>query len=97
MLLGTRTVRPSSELSEVSGCRPGCLGAVRLVWVVSCLFGLGRTLPPLFGWCLDNVCSMSGFWVKNKRPAFELFEVLRTFSGFFFFLSGLYGRCLVGV
>ena len=75
MLLDTRTVRSSSELSELSGCRPGCLGAVRLVWVVSGLFGHVRTLPPLFGWCLDNVCSMSGFWVKNKRPAFELFEV----------------------
>ena len=75
MLLGTRTVRSSSGLSELSGCRPGCLDAVRLVWLVSGLFGHVRTLPPLFGWCLDNVCSMSGFWVKNKRPAFELFEV----------------------
>ena len=74
MLLDTRTVRSSSELSELSGCRPGCLGAVRLVWVVFGLFGHVRTLPPPSGWCLDNVCPLSGFWVKNKTPAFELFE-----------------------
>ena len=49
MLLGTRTVRSSSELSELVGCRPGCLGAVRLVWVVFGLFGHVRTLPPLSG------------------------------------------------
>ena len=97
MLLGTRTVRSSSELSELSGCRPGCLGAVRLVWVVFGLFGHVRTLPPLSGWCLDNVCPLSGFWVKNKTPAFELFELFKTFNGSVWFLSGVSGRCLVGV
>ena len=97
MLLGTRTVRSSSGLSELSGCRPGCLDAVRLVWLVSGLFGHVRTLPPLFGWCLDNVGPMSGFWVKNKTPAFELFELSKTLNGSVWFLFGVFGRCLVGV
>ena len=59
MLLGTRTVRSSSGLSELSGCRPGCLDAVRLVWLVSGLFGHVRTLPPpvwvVSGQCWHNV------------------------------------------
>ena len=97
MLLDTRTVRSSSELSELSGRRPGCLDAVRFVWVVFGLFGHVRTLPPQFGWCLDNVGSMSGFWVKNKRPAFELFELSKTLKGSVWFLFGVFGRCLVGV
>ena len=44
-----------------------------------------------------HICPLSGFWVKNKTPAFELFELSKTFNGSVWFLSGVFGRCLVGV
>ena len=68
MLLDTRTVRSSSELSELSGCRPGCLGAVRLVWVVFGLFGHVRTLPPLSGWHPNYP---DGDWTVRVCPVVE--------------------------
>ena len=69
---------------------PACLGGI---WSVRTC---PDTTPPVWvvsGQCWLNDCSMSGFWVKYKTPAFELFEVSKAFSGLFFFSLG----CLVGV